>query len=158
MNNPNISIFWTRWLLAVTIIMAVAGILLFATTLIQGVAGALYYEQYLGAGTYQTLVDGELRFQQFVYGVMGAIMAAWMLSLAFIVHIPFRRGERWAWYAVDASIILWFIGDSYVSIMTGFSAHVLINIGLLVMVGLPLLMTFRQFHPRPSQAAYAGAR
>lgn len=158
MNNSIISPFWTRWLLGVSIIGTLLGIILFATSVIQQAAGSIYYEVFLGAGTYQTLGEAELRFQQFLYGVMGAVMAAWMLALAIIIHIPFRRGEKWAWYVVDASVVLWFIGDSYVSIVTGFSAHVLINVGFLVAVGLPLLMTFRQFHPRSMQSVYAEVR
>lgn len=158
MKQPNISTFWTRWLLTVSVITMTLGIVLFATSIIQQTLGSLYYQVYLGTGAYDTLSPAEIDFQQFVYGVMGAVMAGWMLALALIVHIPFRRGEKWAWYTVDASVVLWFIGDSYVSIITGFSAHVLINIVLLATFSLPLLMTFRQFHPRISQQVYAGAR
>lgn len=158
MNNPTISAFWTRWLLGVSITGIVFGMMLFATSLIQQAAGSIYYEAFLGADSYAALNSAEINFQQFLYGVMGSLMAAWMLVLALIVHIPFRRGEKWAWYAVDASLVLWFIGDSYVSIVTGFSVHVLVNLGLLVAFGLPLLMTFRQFHPHTTQQAYARAR
>ena len=158
MNNARISPFWTRWLLVVSIIGTAIGMVLFATSVIQQAAGSMYYEVFLGAGTYQTLGEAELRFQQFLYGVMGAVMAAWMLALAFIIHIPFRQGEKWAWYAIDASLVLWFIGDSYTSIITGFSAHLWINAGFLLALGLPLLMTFRQFHPGTVQTVYAEAR
>lgn len=158
MRQTSISTFWTHWLLAVTVLGVGVGIVLFATTLIQSAVGGFYYEAFLGTGTYSALEEAPLRFQQFLYGVMGAIMAAWMLALAFIIHIPFRNGEKWAWYAVDASLVLWFIGDSYVSVITGFDVHVLINLALLIMMSLPLVMTFRRFHPRSTQTRYAEAR
>lgn len=157
MHSVTVSTVWTRWLLAVSIIGCVLGVLLFAVPFVQQTVGDLYYDRYLGESAYSALSGPEIRFQQFVYGVMGALMAAWMATLAFLIHIPFRRGERWAWYAIDIGAVLWFIGDSYVSAVTGFGVHILVNVGFLMAIGLPLVMTFRQFHPRNSGAVLVQA-
>lgn len=156
--GTTVSPFWTRWLLVVSVMGTVLGVILFATPLIQQTVGGVYYDQYLGAGAYTTLSNPEVRFQQFVYGVMGAVMAAWMMALVFLIHVPFRRGEKWAWYAIDISTAMWFIGDTYISIVTGFGVHALVNLGLLVAIGIPLLMTFRHFHrPHNPRLVPAGA-
>ena len=157
--DTRVSPFWTLWLLIVAAIWIALGIAMFATPLVEQVFGAFYYEQYLDAGAYSTLGEQEIRFQHYMYGVMGALTAAWMAALAFIIHVPFRHGEKWAWYAIEVSTALWFIGDSYVSIVTGFAANALVNLGLLLAVGIPLLMTYRQLHvPGASLTAPAEAR
>lgn len=158
MHNTKISPFWTNWLLAFSVIGVFLAIDVVVIPIIRETIGSFWYELFFGAGTYQALGETEVLFQQFLFGVMGAVMAGWMLLLAVIVHIPFRRGEKWAWYAIDASVLLWFIGDCTISLVVGFHANLWINIALLVAVMLPLLMTYRQFHPRSVNVAVAGAR
>lgn len=94
---------------------------------------------------------GELqRFVHWLSGVSSAVSLAWMGTALFIVWGPYRRGERWAWWALAAPIFIWFIVDSGRSIATGLSLNALLNVGWLLMYTVPLVATFRRFSPADS--------
>jgi hypothetical protein len=85
---------------------------------------------------------------RFLFGTVGVLKISWSLFLLAITLIPFRRGEKWAWYtmwlapAVLVGQGLWysvFLGDfnemlSYIPIMS------------VALVG--LLLPYRKFFPR----------
>ncbi len=148
-----ISTFWTRWLLVVCGIMFLFGlILVFAPSLILESFGSRYYNQFFGhEDVFSTLTSAEISFQHFVYGIMGAVIMAWISLIIGLITIPFRRGEAWAWKLITVSVLIWFEGDSYVSIVTGFPLHALANVGFLVLMVLPLIATYRQFHPKDNR-------
>ena len=139
---------WVNYLLVVVAIGTILGVELAFTPFITNIGGALYYNHYVGADAYASLGAGELANQRFLYGVMGAVMASWMIALSFLVHIPFRRGEVWAWNAIAVSTLMWFIGDGYASIITGFALHAALNLSLLVLIGAGLVATWKDFHPQ----------
>lgn len=138
---------WTRYMLVITIFGTLLALTLTFTPFITNTGGAIYYDFYVGTDAFANLGTGELANQRFLYGIAGAVMASWFIVLAFLVHIPFRRGEVWAWNAIALSTLVWFIGDGYASVITGFVAHALLNVSLLVMIGIGLMATWRDFHP-----------
>ena len=144
--------FWTRWLLVIWASMLILGLVLafIPFVFVPNFLGPDYYNVYVPDG-YDLLSDGDIDFQHFLYGVMGALMAAWASAMFHIVNGSFRRGEKGAWNIVAMSLLLWFMGDSYISIVTGFPFHAVLNLSLLAMIGLPLLMTRRYFF-NPTQA------
>jgi hypothetical protein len=104
-------------------LMAVVGLsFLMALTLILQPATSLYAEYnatYARAFWGQaTLPPEALRQHQFTMGVVGAGVIGWIVSLAWILAVPFRRRERWAfwscvsaigiWVLLDVAICLWF--------------------------------------------------
>ncbi|MGE0784691.1 MAG: hypothetical protein AB7S26_03310 [Sandaracinaceae bacterium] len=76
------------------------------------------------------------RFARFTDGILGASICGKWVASAWIVHVPLRRGERWAAWAVLASHLTWFVIDSTTSVLRGAAINVLvINLAPLVVVG-----------------------
>jgi len=139
-----ISTFWRRWMMVVTLSMVMMGlVMVFVPTVFQPLQ-ASYYNNYFDYNAYSTISDEDYRFQIFLYGVSGAVLASWALVMFFLVRFPLSQGHKWAWFAIALSLIVWFIGDGYASIATGFVVHVALNLSMLIMIGIPLLATYRQ--------------
>lgn len=133
----------SRYLTIVFGIMLITGLILTYTPFITDFGGAIYYNIYAGENAYSQL-SPELRdYQHFVFGVMGSVMSAWCVLLAFIAAVPLRNGERWAWNLILLSVLVWYAGDSYISAATGFWIHVGLNTIFLIMVEIGLWMTYR---------------
>jgi FtsH-binding integral membrane protein len=138
--------FWQRWLLIVTILIAVFGVVI---TLLSGSAlfDTLFNDQvnpvfWDNGGPDATTQD----FQQWVYGVLGAVMAGWGVFLAFVAYYPFKRREPWAWNCFVAGVGVWFVLDSYISLSAGnYFNQFAINVPLLVLVLVPLWFTRKDF-------------
>ena len=109
--------------------------------------GTYIYDTVIGAGAFAALTAAELAVQNILFGVLGSVMVAWMIVLVFLVRGPFRRGERWAWLAIDLSVFAWFVLDSVVSATHGMPLNVVFNLGFLVLFAIPLLATMSQFRP-----------
>jgi hypothetical protein len=136
--------FWQRWLVAVSVIVVVFGLFMafFNRTPLfdlfnQGVNPAFW-----GSGAPPVEVG---LFQRWAYGVLGATMAGWGLTLLFLARQAFRRRERWAWNAILAGILLWFVVDESISLTSGVYFNAAFNLVFLVLVGLPLIFTRRHF-------------
>ncbi|HRF96276.1 MAG TPA: hypothetical protein PLZ51_13815, partial [Aggregatilineales bacterium] len=69
----------------------------------------------------------------------------WMVLIGAVALIPFRRGEKWAWLAMAATLAVWFVFDSGSSIIYGMSINVIINTVSLISFAIPLAMTYRTF-------------
>jgi hypothetical protein len=141
--QPTISTFWRRWMLLATGLMVLMGFILTFTPLLSDTIHPLYYNNYFDYDAFSTLSDGDLRFHTFLFGVSGAVVSSWAIVMFFLVMFPLRNGQRWAWYALTTSLIVWFIGDGYASIATGFVVHAVMNLSFLIMMGIPLLVTYR---------------
>lgn len=140
--------FWSRWLVAVSFISMAFGLLLaFAPGITHSTMGVFVYDTVAGAGAFAALTEADLAVQTILYGVLGAVMVSWMIVIAWLAYIPFQRGERWAWLAIDVSVGVWFVIDSVVSATNGMPINVLFNVGFLILFSLPLLATYRQFRP-----------
>lgn len=144
-----ISPLWWRWLLVVSI----AGVL-FGTLMVLAPAGLLgpmnetIYDGFFAGDRYAALSVEALAFQRWVYGVLGATMAGWCLTAAFIAYYPFRAGERWSWWALGVAIVFWYLLDTGTSWWHGVTFNVILNTVLLVAFGVPLLATWRFFTGR----------
>lgn len=80
-----------------------------------------------------------LDYTQFVYGVLGAVMVGWAVALWFVVTVPIRRRQRWAWNAVSASTATWFIIDSTLSLVSGYGENAVLNLAFALLFGVPLV-------------------
>lgn len=137
-------VFWSRWLGFVGMYGVVMGALLVFTPIVEHTLGAYYYDVFFdGQPMYQALTPAARRFQAFVYGIAGALLVSWFWLVVALAKGPFRKGERWAWKAIAVSLIAWFVGDGYASIANGFAIHAAFNLSLLLVMGLPLAMTYR---------------
>ena len=149
MQNTTVSPFWTKWLLYTAIAVAINGAILTYTPLFFDLIGPLYYNTYFDYDAFEALESGAIDFQRFVYGVSGAVLMSWMACVGLITHYAFRHGEKWAWWAIAISTVLWFVGDGYASVASGFVVHAVVNLGLLIMIEIPLAATYKSFHLSP---------
>ena len=135
--------FWLNWLLG-----ASAGIVAFgvAMALLAGTPLFDAFDRQIDAAFFSAATTDEVQsFQRWVYAVLGGTMAGWGLTLAFLVHHPYRNRERWAWTAIASSLVLWFILDTTLSATSGVWFNVAFNCVPLLAVLVPLLATRSAF-------------
>lgn len=135
--------FWWYWLVIVT-----CGVITFSFSLIivPDFMQMFFDSMFFLSSPAQTTF-GELAYSyiKFLYGLLGAVMIGWSVALLYILLRPFRRGEVEAWYAMTASILVWFIIDSSFSISTTFWQNAILNIVFLVFFIIPLAATYQDF-------------
>jgi hypothetical protein len=149
--------FWATWLTVISIMLIGMSTVMLLTPFIQYTLGGFYYNNYFAYDAYSVISDGDLRFQTFLYGVSGSVLMSWGLSLYWIVKYPFKQGEPWAWTAVFVTTLVWFIGDGYASISTGFALHALINVGVFLPIMIPLYFVRPYFFSKQSVPVKASA-
>jgi hypothetical protein len=91
---------------------------------------------------------GAVEFQRWIYGAWGATVAGWGLMMALLAWVPWGRRETWARNTLAASVGLWFVVDTILSFSHGVWINVALNIVVLLVLGLPVFMTWRRFGPR----------
>ncbi len=127
--------FWHRWLLVVSIVSALNGLVVcwwpdsphlapwnraIETTVAGGAASA--------------------DVRRFLLGPLGATMAGYFVLQTFLVAGPLRRGERWAWQALVAGLLTWFLADSARSLRVGAVFNIwMVNLPTLLLAGVPLI-------------------
>lgn len=136
--------FWHKWLLVSSILYSIVGV---AITLFPTIFLFKSYTTYIGS----TFFHGELTqeiasFRNFIFAPLGATIAGYFLMQTFIVWGPFYHRETWSWQAIFWPLLLWFVIDSGMSIYHGAFFNVwMINLWTLLLIGLPLMMTRREF-------------
>ncbi|MEO1042938.1 MAG: hypothetical protein AAFX52_11665 [Pseudomonadota bacterium] len=78
------------------------------------------------------------RTLNFCYGLMGAIMSGWFLTIA----IAMRSGARVVWDAALIGLAVWFVLDNVTSLIYGYPLNIVTNTGF-VAVLLPTLLLSR---------------
>src|SRR5512143_258287 len=137
-------LLWQRWLLILGVIIVVFGValaLLYSTPLFD-IFRTQIDPVFWAAGE---LTGGTVPFQQWIYGVLGATMAGWGVSIAFIAAIPFKRREKWAWNCLALAVSLWFVIDTFLSWRFGALFNVVFNVLIFVAAMTPLLLSWRHF-------------
>ncbi len=137
--------FWHRWLLLASIFLAAFGI--FVACFPDSPLLSLW-----NAAVARRFFDGAVPEQaqalkSFLFGPLGATIAGFYVLQTFIVWNAFRRKEKWAWRAIVAGTLLWFVVDSSRSLYHEAFFNVwMINLPALALSGIPLTMTFRYFY------------
>jgi hypothetical protein len=140
---------WWRWLLAVSIVASVGGVVLaLGSPLIEPALGAIY-EFVFGPGAAATVSQADRVLFNVAIAVGGGLQAGVSAMIGFMACFPIRRGERWAWIACVLGLGLWFVLD------TGLSAWYCLNgyprlwpkvandLGFVVMFGVPYVALYR---------------
>ncbi len=133
--------FWTKWLQVIGISLIAFGVLLSFTPFMEWTLGSMYYDNYFPFDKYGQLSAGDLKFQRFVYGATGGLLVSWGITIYFLAKHGIKNGLKWTWYTFLFSTVGWFIGDSYISLVTGFKVHALMNLLVLIPIVLPLIQT-----------------
>ena len=82
-------------------------------------------------------------YQQFALGVMGAVTAGWGVTALFLAWFGIGRKQRWAWWALAEGLAVWLVLDVGICLWLGVTTNVLFNIGLAVLLAVPLAGLYR---------------
>jgi len=89
----------------------------------------------------EALYQQYLPLKNWLLAVIGATIVGFHLLAICIIHIPLRKKEKWAYYALWIALLGWFLIDSFWSVFYGASYNVwLINLPALVMISIPLIL------------------
>jgi hypothetical protein len=127
--------FWDNVLRAATVMVGASGLLFIG---LGPTTEELFKRLIYGTAPNPVVGVEALRYTRFVYGVLGAVVFGWALALWFIVTGPFRKRQPWAWNAVAASMIGWFVLDTSMSLLSGYGENAILNFAFAVMFAVPL--------------------
>jgi hypothetical protein len=132
--------FWWKWFLAASALVMLFGVLMvfFNNTLLEPI-GRDNYNSFFEDEPFEALSFDELRFQNWVFGVIGTVTIGWGVILFFVVYHPLKRREQWAWNALAVSIIVWFVLDTGVSLYHGVVLNAIANTGFFILFVIPLI-------------------
>ncbi|MEL7534364.1 MAG: hypothetical protein AAFN10_23865 [Bacteroidota bacterium] len=137
--------FWRKWLL-------LANLMTIAVGLLVAFAGNSFVFELHNAGTQRLFFDGQaitgemLAFKNWLFGIIGGTIVGFHLLMIFIIVYPFRERQRWSWVALWSGLGAWFVIDSGISAFYGAYYNIyLINLVALILIGIPLLMTRKEF-------------
>ncbi len=137
--------FWTNWLVAAAALLIAFGLALAFFN--QGRLFDALFNDRINPTFWRPgeLDPGGVRYQRWVYGVLGATVAGWGTVAAFVAHYPFRRREGWARNAIALSTAVWYAADTAISLWFGVGVNATLNTAVLVLVWVPLVLTWKQF-------------
>ncbi|MGZ6272951.1 MAG: hypothetical protein ACXWM8_01470 [Candidatus Limnocylindrales bacterium] len=136
--------FFRLWLIVAGASIALGGLLL---SLLGGTPALAWMNRLIDPAFGPGVADESARrFQAWIYGVLGAVMAGWGLAIAILVNGAFSTRQAWVWWAVALGAGLWFVLDTGQSLRYRVFANAAINTVLLVVLAIPLAFTFGEFH------------
>ncbi len=92
-----------------------------------------------GDGAYGEEVQA---YRAWAMALLGGTISCWAVAMIWVVAIPMRRGEGWAWWAIITSTLAWFWVDTAISAAHGVGINVMFNVMALTMIAVPLAMTW----------------
>ena len=135
--------FWSRLIqAAAAVVLALSAVLMLAPSLGEAFFYLVYFQQPTSPVAVPEEIQGYLRFAN---GIIGAVMAGWMMAVIALARGPFRAGERFAWNSIAWPLLGWYVIDTTFSIAHGAWGNVLLNTGTALMFGVPLLASRRHF-------------
>lgn len=140
--------FWRYWLLVACVSMILLGLLM------------VFFNQHPLFVSFNEpihkvfwpsddLTPAIINFQRWVYGTWGAAIAAMGVFAVFLAQQGFAQREKWARDCLAAAILVWYVLDTMVSLLSGVVANAIFNTVCLVGFSLPLLFTWRYFGNLP---------
>jgi uncharacterized BrkB/YihY/UPF0761 family membrane protein len=136
---------WAKWLKCVSIVFALFGVFiaLFNQT---SVFDVIFNDQIDPVFFGDAALTAEMmRFQQWVYGILGATCVFVGIMIFFIAENAYRKKERWAWNCIMIGSMGWFIIDESVSLYFSVHFNAAFNAVLLIAILVPLLCTWKFF-------------
>lgn len=134
---------WSRLIqAAAAVVLALCALLLLAPNLGAAVFNLVYFGSTTSPVAAPAVVQGYIHFAN---GIIGAVMAGWMLAIIVVARGPFLSGERSAWIIIAWPLAGWYLIDTVFSMAHGVWGNVLLNTGTALMFGVPLLASRRHF-------------
>lgn len=75
---------------------------------------------------------------RFTLAVLGGVMVGWGLTLMALMRTAVEAG-RSAWRGMTSALLVWYVIDSLLSVMTGYPLNALANTGFLLIFLVPIL-------------------
>ena len=138
-------IFWQKWLTWANALTILIGLLV-------AFAGNSIFFHLHNEYTIEVFFDGRiftpevLALKNWLFGIIGGTIVGFHVLMIALSENAFKQKESWAYWAMWAGLLSWFLIDSSISWYYG-AIHniVLINLVALVLIALPLVMTRRAF-------------
>lgn len=137
--------FWRRWLTWANVMTLIVGFL------VAFAGNSLFFEMH-NDYTKEVFFGGEelheevLKFKNWLFGIIGGTIIGFHALMIFISENAFRKKEKWAYKALWFGLLSWFLIDSSISVYYGAIYNlILINMVALLLIGLPLVMTRKEF-------------
>ena len=137
--------FWQKWLTYANVITIGVGIL------VAFAGNSVFFELhnnytkdvFIGGNEFETNI---LAFKNWLFGIIGGTIVGFHLLMVMISENSFKKKEVWSYKAMWLGLLSWFLIDSGISIFYGAIHNViLINLAALFLIGLPLVMTRKEF-------------
>jgi hypothetical protein len=135
--------FWSTWLEYACWAMALLGLLLvaFDSRALPGLTKQLSQSFWLS----DKIPAGAARYHRFANAVLGSVMVAWGVTLAWVTRHAFKAREPWAWRCVALSVGIWVFLDTGSSALLEVWPNVVLNLLSVIPFVPPLLLTRRYF-------------
>lgn len=134
---------WSRLIQAAAgAMLALSALLLLAPGLGEAVFNFVYYQQFASPVEVPAAPRGYI---QFANGIIGAVMAGWMIAIIMLARGPFAAGQRHGWNSIALPLAGWYLFDTSFSAAHGVWGNVLLNSAVAVMFGVPLIASRRHF-------------
>lgn len=138
-------VLWSRLIqAAAAVVLALSALLLLAPAVGASIFNLVYFSSLTSPAAAPAVVQGYIHFAN---GIIGAVMAGWMLAILVIARGPFVAGERSAWNGIALPLAGWYLIDTAFSVAHGVWGNVLLNTATALMFGVPLLASRRHFAP-----------
>lgn len=137
--------FWQKCLTYANVITVIVGILAayFSNSFIFDMYNGYTKEVFFDSAEFNPEV---MRLKNWLTGIIGATIVGFHVLMIMISENAFKKKEPWAYRAMWYGILSWFIIDGSVSIYYGAIYNiVMINLVALVLIGIPLIMTRKDF-------------
>lgn len=128
--------FWRRSLVLTALLVAVYAM---ALVVIGPTAARLFDALGFGMSSGAVPEGAPQAHVLFVYGVLGSVLAAWMLTVAGIAAFLLPRAGTDAWLVLAIPVLIWFVLDTGFSLVVGSWQHAAFNVAFLAALGIPLL-------------------
>lgn len=136
--------FWRRSFVLASLLIAVYAV---ALVVLGSTAARLFDALGFGMSSGGVPEGAPQAYVLFVYGVLGSVLTAWMLTVAGIAAFLLPRGGIEAWLVLAVPVVVWFVLDTGFSLVVGSWPHAAFNIAFLAALGIPLL-GWRRAHRR----------
>jgi hypothetical protein len=135
---------WRTWLILAAAGTAVFGV---AMTLTSSTVVFDAFNQRIDPVFWQgdPIPPAAVAFRQWIYATWGATIAGLGSLVSLVAHFAFRRHQVWVRNSLAAVLATWYALDTGASLAWGVSFNVAFNTAILLVLGLPLLFTWRAF-------------
>lgn len=137
--------FWQKWLTYANVITVVVGLLVaFAgNSFVFDIHNGYTKDVFFSSSEFSPEV---LRLKNWLFGIIGGTIVGYHILMIMISENAFKKKEPWAYKAMWYGLITWFLIDSGISLYYGAIHNVIIiNIVALFLIGLPLIITRKEF-------------